>query len=71
VFLEVEPPSPDPAVVFSSVPDLQSVWMWNPDTGTVQFVQDPNTLLPEEPRWLVYIPGEAGIPGRRTEVPFS
>ena len=65
VFLEVEPASTDPTAVFSSVTfnpgtaidDLLSVWRWNPRTSTVEFIQDPNTLLPEQPGWMVYYPG--------------
>ena len=57
VFLEVAPGSTDPAVVFAGVADLQSVWRWNPDTSTVEFVQDPDSLVPGEPQWMVYYPG--------------
>jgi len=57
VFLEVEPGSTDPASVFSGVTNLQSVWQWNPRTSTVEFIQDPDTLVPGEPQWMVYYPG--------------
>ena len=57
IFLELEPQSVAPADVFSGITNLQSVWMWNPQAGTVEFIQDPNTLLPDQPQWLVYIPG--------------
>ncbi|MCL7487163.1 MAG: hypothetical protein M8357_03170 [Desulfobulbaceae bacterium] len=70
VFLEVEPvwydtatelafPDSNPTdaeVVFANLPDLTSAWMWNPRAGTVEFVQDPSTLLPEGPTMLVYDP---------------
>lgn len=57
IFLEVEPDSTDPADVFSSITDLQSVWQWNSRAGTVEFIQNPDLLVPEEPQMLVYIPG--------------
>jgi hypothetical protein len=57
VFLEVEPVSTEPAVVFSSVPNLQSVWRWNPRTSPVEFIQNPDELVPESPQWMVYYPG--------------
>jgi hypothetical protein len=56
VFLEVEPVSTDPADVFSGIP-VQSVWRWNPRTSTVEFIQNPDDLVPEEPQWMVYYPG--------------
>jgi len=57
VFLEVQPALTDPAVLFTSITGLQSVWRWNPQTSTVEFIQDPDTLVPEDPQWLVYYPG--------------
>ena len=56
IFLEVEPNSTSPADIFSGIGALESVWMWNPRTGTVEFIDDPNDLVPEQPQWLVYIP---------------
>jgi len=58
VFLEVQPASTDPADVFASVPDLQSVWRWNANISTVEFIQDPDELTPEQLQWLVYYPGD-------------
>lgn len=57
IFLEVEPNSTDPGDVFSLITDLQSVWQWNNRAGTVEFIQNPDLLVPEEPQMLVYIPG--------------
>jgi len=67
VFLEVEPESTDPTVVFSSstftpsaaVADLLSVWRWNPRTSPVEFIQNPDELLPDAPQWMVYYPGNS------------
>ncbi len=56
VFLEVEPVSTDPAAVFSGLP-VQSIWRWNPQNSTVEFIQDPDTLVPDDPQWMVYYPG--------------
>lgn len=74
IFLEVEPgivypgmdeetTSTDPENVFSQINDLQSVWKWNSLAGTVtvEFIQNPDLLVPEEPQMLVYIP--TGLPG--------
>jgi len=57
VFLEVQPESTAPVDVFAGVTGLQSVWTWNPRTSTVEFIQDPDTLVPEQPQWMVYYPG--------------
>ena len=57
IFLEIEPQSTAPGTVFGTVTNLQSVWMWNPAGNTVEFIQDPDEMLPDEPDWLVYFPG--------------
>ena len=57
IFLEVEPESTAPADVFSGINGLQSVWMWDPQTGTVEFIQDPNEMNSDKVQWLVYYPG--------------
>lgn len=64
VFLEVEPDDndpatdndSDPAVVFSGISDLISVWWWNPRTSTVEYIQSPDELVAEQPQWMVYFP---------------
>ncbi|MCP5047934.1 MAG: hypothetical protein GY940_12230, partial [bacterium] len=57
VFLEVDPVDDDPAAVFDGISDqLVSVWMWNPNTGTVEFIQNPAELTPANPHYLTYIP---------------
>lgn len=55
VFLEVQPTPADCDVVFSNAP-IESVWMWNKRFTTVQYIADPNTLLPGQPDWLTYLP---------------
>lgn len=66
IFLEVEPVTTDPAAVFGNMVDaatqqdrsgdLLSVWMWNPNTGTVEFIVDPDQLVPNQPEFLAYLP---------------
>jgi hypothetical protein len=55
VFFEVEPQSRDCDTVFRTIP-VESVWAWNRRFTSVQFVQDPNTLLPDQPEWLAHFP---------------
>lgn len=55
VFFEVEPQPRDCDTVFRGIP-VESVWAWNRRFTSVQFVEDPNTLLAEAPRWLGYFP---------------
>lgn len=55
VFLEVQPSPADCDSVFSNAP-IESVWMWNKRFTTVQYIADPNTLLPGQPDWLTYLP---------------
>ena len=60
IFLEVEPDNgPLPADVFGSIldpiiPDLISVWTWNPNTGTVEFIQNSEEVIPDQRNMLVY-----------------
>jgi hypothetical protein len=55
VFLEVQPAPGDCDTVFAGVP-VESVWGWNRRFSSVQYVQDPNTLVPGQPNWLCYVP---------------
>ena len=55
VYLEVEPATSDCGTVFRDIPVL-SVWWWDPRTDTVEFIQDPDTLVPEQQQWRVYFP---------------
>ena len=58
VFLEVQPEPDDSPAVFQGMP-IESVWMWNRRFSSVQFIQDVNTLVPEQPEWLHYFPLES------------
>ncbi len=55
VFLEIQPTPRDCDTLFSGIP-VESVWSWNRQFSTVQFIQDPNSLLPGQPDWLTYLP---------------
>ena len=56
VFLEVDPESNDCSEVFSDVPNLVSVWSWNPDTSVVEFIVDSSKPVPESAQMNVYYP---------------
>lgn len=60
VFLEVEPTDTDPAVVFASLGvDVESVWAWNANAGSVdsvEFIQNPTQPIPATPQMLTYQP---------------
>jgi hypothetical protein len=63
VFLELQPEPQDCDAVFASIP-VETVWAWNKRFSSVQFIQDPNALIPGEPDWLFYVP--PGKPDRTT-----
>lgn len=55
VFLEIQPEPRECDAVFAGVP-VESVWAWNRRFTPVQFIQDPEQLIPGQPDWLTYIP---------------
>ena len=55
IYLQVDPHVSDPAELFSD-PAIKSVWYWNQYFSSVQFIQDPANLLPDQDGWLVYLP---------------
>ena len=55
VFLEVQPSPADCDTIFAGLP-IESVWSWNSRFSTVQYITDPNSLLPGQPNWLTYVP---------------
>lgn len=55
VFLAVEPSPNQCEAIFDGL-SIESVWAWNKRFTSVQFIQDPDTLLPEQPEWLTYLP---------------
>jgi len=52
VYLEVQPLSNSPAVVFQGLPKGASVWEWTGKNKSVQFIQDPGEAIVNSPRWL-------------------
>ncbi|WP_193213294.1 hypothetical protein [Luteolibacter marinus] len=55
VFLEVQPQPADADLVFGNLP-VESVWEWNRRSSSVQFIQDPNQLIPRSPEWATWFP---------------
>src|SRR5687767_4407556 len=55
VFLEVQPEPRESDAVLAGLP-VEAVWRWNRRFNPVQFIQDPDTLVPASPDWLVYLP---------------
>jgi len=56
--LSVEPPDPDPAVVFAGLA-VESIWAWNPAGTAIQFIQSPGDLSLDDPAWLRWLPPNA------------
>jgi hypothetical protein len=54
IFLQLQPEVVDCDALFAGTV-VESVWMWNKTFSPVQYVQDPNTLLPGQPDWLTYL----------------
>ena len=52
VYLEVQPQSNSPAVVFKDLPVGSSVWAWQGKDDSVQFIQDPSEPPVNNPKWL-------------------
>ncbi|ETR69323.1 MAG: hypothetical protein OMM_09707 [Candidatus Magnetoglobus multicellularis str. Araruama] len=57
VFLEIEPQNNTCTTIFSPYP-VASVWTWNPKTSPVEYIQNPEELLPEHEQWLTWYPPE-------------
>ena len=57
VFLEVMPEPAECAAVFAGVP-VESVWAWNRKFSSIQFLQNPTELLPQQPEWLTWFPAD-------------
>jgi hypothetical protein len=55
VFLEVQPEPRQCDQLFAGTPVL-SAWAWNRRFSPVQFIQDPTSLVPGDPDWLVWTP---------------
>ena len=55
VFLEVDPSPEDCDSLFAGMP-VESVWDWNRQLDSVQFLQDPASLVPGVAGWLTWFP---------------
>src|SRR6185503_14295863 len=55
VFLEVQPEPKQCDQIFAGLP-VESAWAWNRRFSPVQFIQDPTSLIPGDPDWLVWTP---------------
>jgi len=55
VFLEIEPIEKKWGEILKDTP-IASVRTWNPKADHVEFIQDPNELLPDSPNWLSFFP---------------
>ncbi len=63
VFLEVNPTPQDCDALFAGLP-IESVWDWKQPSDSVQFVQDPGTLVPGTPGWLTWFPPQHPLAGQ-------
>src|SRR5262245_35911476 len=68
IYLEVQPEPRDCDTAFANLP-VESVWMWNRRFSTVEFIQEPDSLTPNQPDWLNYVPPHH--PGRATASLFT
>ena len=55
IYLELQPDQPACSNIFAGLP-VESVWAWNKTFSSVQFIQDPITILPKQPEWLTWFP---------------
>src|SRR5689334_4678832 len=56
VFLEVQPEPRECDQLFASLHSVESVWRFNRKQAVVQYIADPNTLVPSQPDWLTWLP---------------
>lgn len=55
VYLEVQPEPRECDTLFAGYP-VESAWRYNRKQATVQFIDDPNQLVPNAPDWLTWLP---------------
>jgi hypothetical protein len=55
VYLEVQPEPSDVDSVLGGLP-IESAWIWDRPGQVVEFVDDPEKLVPGKPEWLAYVP---------------
>jgi hypothetical protein len=56
VYLTVQPEPSACDSVFGGYP-VESVWMWNKRFSPAEFSEGPDQILPQNPHWLVWLPG--------------
>jgi len=59
IYMTIQPDQNKCAEIFNNIP-INSVWAWNRQFNSVQFIQDLNTLVPEQPEWLTFFPSHTG-----------
>lgn len=55
VYLELDPEPAECDSQFAGLP-VESVWAWNRKFTSVQFIQDPDKLVPGQAEWLTWLP---------------
>lgn len=65
IYLDVDPPESDADGLLAGLP-VESVWMWNQRFNAINFLADPEELLPSNPDWLVYFPPSSPQAGVKT-----
>ncbi len=65
VWIEVDPPSRDPASVFAGLP-LVSAWTWSDRVSATDFLQNPRDTGWNRAQWLSYFPPESPEAGLST-----
>lgn len=63
VYLEVQPEPRECDAIFAGS-QVESVWRYNRKQATVQFIEDPNQLVPNAPNWLTWLPPNHPIASR-------
>src|SRR5262249_48696070 len=61
VYLTVQPEVRSTTDIFKPL-NVESVWMWNRQFSTVQFIQNPDLLKPDDADWLVHFPQGGAAP---------
>jgi hypothetical protein len=60
VFLEAQPEPRECDALFGGLP-VESVWRFNRNVAVVQFISNPNDLLPSQPDWLTWLPAGSAL----------
>jgi len=63
VFLEVDPTPEECDALFAGLP-VESVWDFNRQSDSAQFIQDPTSLIPGAAGWLTWLPSTHPLASR-------